>query len=66
MKYEILYSEAYPIVKCQLEHHEKIKAESDAMVTMSATIDVEGKMNGGLLSGPARKFLTSESFFVRS
>jgi uncharacterized protein (TIGR00266 family) len=65
MKYEIMYSEAFPIVKCQLERGEKLKAESDAMITMSATIDVEGKMNGGLLSGLARKFLTGESFFCQ-
>ena len=65
MKYEIMYSEAFPIVKCQLERGEKLKAESDAMITMSGTIDVEGKMNGGLLSGLARKFLTGESFFCQ-
>ena len=45
MKYEIMYSEAFPIVKCQLERGEKLKAESDAMITMSSTIGVEGKLN---------------------
>jgi uncharacterized protein (AIM24 family) len=53
MKYDILYPEAFPVVKCQLERGEKIKAESDAMITMSATVDVEGKMDGGILSGLA-------------
>ena len=43
MKYEILYPEAFPIVKYQLDRGERIKAESDAMITMSATVDVEGK-----------------------
>lgn len=65
MKYEILYPEAFPVVKCQLEQGEKIKAESDAMITMSATVDVEGKMDGGILSGLARKFLAGESFFFQ-
>jgi uncharacterized protein (TIGR00266 family) len=65
MKYEILYPEAFPVVKCQLERGEKIKAESDAMITMSATVDVEGKMDGGILSGLARKFLAGESFFFQ-
>ena len=65
MKYEILYPEAFPVVKCQMERGEKIKAESDAMITMSATVDVEGKMDGGILSGLARKFLAGESFFFQ-
>ena len=65
MKYEILYPEAFPIVKFYLNRGEKIKAESDAMIAMSATIDVEGKMEGGILSGLARKFLSGESMFFQ-
>ena len=65
MKYEILYPEAFPIVKINLRRGEKIKAESDAMVAMSATVDVEGKMEGGILSGLARKFLSGESMFFQ-
>lgn len=65
MKYEILYPEAFPVVKFQLQRGEKIKAESDAMIAMSATIDVEGKMEGGILSGLARKFLSGESLFFQ-
>ena len=65
MKYEILYPEAFPVVKFHLERGEKIKAESDAMIAMSATIDVEGKLEGGILSGLARKFLSGESMFFQ-
>ena len=65
MKYEILYPEAFPIVKIKLQRGEKIKAESDAMVAMSATVDVEGKLEGGILSGLARKFLSGESMFFQ-
>lgn len=65
MKYEILYPEAFPIVKFNLMKGEKIKAESDAMISMSATVDVEGKMDGGILSGLARKFLSGESMFFQ-
>ncbi|MBQ7704715.1 MAG: TIGR00266 family protein, partial [Selenomonadaceae bacterium] len=65
MKYEILYPEAFPVVKFQLQRGEKIKAESDAMIAMSANIDVEGKMEGGILSGLARKFLSGESMFFQ-
>lgn len=65
MKYEILYPEAFPVVKIDLQRGEKIKAESDAMIAMNANIDVEGKMEGGILSGLARKFLTGESMFFQ-
>ena len=69
MKYRILYPEAFPIVECTLEHGERIKAESDAMIAMDSTIDVEGKMPdggvSGILKGLARKFLAGESFFFQ-
>jgi len=65
LKYEILYPEAFPVVECHLERGETIKAESDAMIAMSPTIDVEGKMDGGLLRGLARKFLSGESLFFQ-
>lgn len=65
MKYEILYPEAFPIVECELERGESIKAESDAMIAMSPTIDIEGKMDGGILSSLARSFLSGESLFFQ-
>ncbi len=69
MKYKILYPEAFPIVECELEKGERIKAESDAMIAMDTTIDVEGKMPDGGVSGffkgLARKFLAGESFFFQ-
>ena len=66
MKYEILHQDAFPVVKCDLVRGESLKAESDAMVTMSANLDVSGSMDkGGILGGLARKFLTGESFFFQ-
>ncbi len=65
MEYEILYPEAFPVLKCDLRRGERIKAESDAMITMTSNIDVNGKMEGGVLSGLARKFLAGESFFFQ-
>jgi uncharacterized protein (TIGR00266 family) len=38
--------------------------ESDAVVTMSQGIDVQGALSGGLLAGLARACLTRESFFT--
>ncbi|MCI6086357.1 TIGR00266 family protein [Selenomonas sp.] len=65
MEYKILYPEAFPIVSMHLHRGEAIKAESDAMIAMSPTIDVEGKREGSLLGGLARKFLSGESFFMQ-
>ncbi len=69
MKYEILYPEAFPVVRCFLKRGERIKAESDAMIAMDTTIDIEGTMPGngvgGFLSGLARSFLADESFFFQ-
>ena len=66
MNYEILHQDAFPIVRCDLSRGESLKAESDAMVAMSANLDVSGSMgDGGFLGGLARKFLTGESFFFQ-
>lgn len=66
MKYELLHQDAFPVVRCDLARGESLKAESDAMVAMSAALDVTGSMgDGGFLGGLARKFLTGESFFFQ-
>ena len=54
MEYKILYPEAFPVVECSLRHGEAIQAESDVMIAMDATVDVEGKMEGGVLGGRAQ------------
>lgn len=66
MNYEILYGNAFPIIKCDLLRGESIKAESDAMISMSATLDVNGSMGGSILGGLARKVFTGESFFFQT
>ena len=65
MKYEILYQDAFPIVKAYLNKGETVKAESDAMVSMSNTVDVEGKLEGGILKGIGR-MLAGEKFFFQT
>jgi uncharacterized protein (TIGR00266 family) len=66
MRYELLYPGAFTLLKAYLDANETIKAESDAMVAMSSTVDVAGKMEGGVLGGLARKFLTGEKFFFQT
>ena len=65
MKYDILYKEAFPIVEVKLDKGEMIKAESGAMVSMSQTIDVEGKIDGGIMQGLGR-MLSGEKFFFQT
>jgi uncharacterized protein (TIGR00266 family) len=62
--YEILYKDAFPIVRYNLREGEKLKAESDAMIAMSANIDVTGGMEGGVLRGLTR-MLAGEKFFFQ-
>lgn len=62
--YDLLYPGVFSMLKVRLKAGESIKAESDAMVAMSNTIDVEGKLDGGLFGGIGR-LLTSESFFFQ-
>lgn len=65
MNYKILYEDAFPILDINLDRGESLKAESDAMVAMSPTIDLDGKLEGGLLSGLGR-MLAGEKFFFQT
>lgn len=65
MNYKILYRDAFPIIEVNLNHGETIKAESDAMVAMSPSIDLAGKMEGGVFSGIGR-MLAGEKFFFQT
>ena len=65
MKYDILYKEAFPLVEVKLDKGEMLKAESGAMVSMSQTIDVEGKIDGGIMQGLGR-MISGEKFFFQT
>jgi uncharacterized protein (TIGR00266 family) len=47
-----------------LDPGESIIAESDAMASMAADLDMSAKFNGGFVSGLCKKFLGGESLFV--
>eukprot|EP00045_Choanoeca_perplexa_P000271 m.13609 g.13609 ORF g.13609 m.13609 type:complete len:265 (+) comp10188_c0_seq1:62-856(+) len=49
----------------EFEAGDTVQAESDAVVSMSENITVEGKMQGGLLQAVSRWFLANESFFFQ-
>ncbi|TCO74412.1 TIGR00266 family protein [Marinisporobacter balticus] len=64
MNYKILYKEAFPMVQIELQKGEMVKAESGAMVSMSSTMDVEGRAEGGFMKGLGR-MLAGEKFFFQ-
>jgi uncharacterized protein (TIGR00266 family) len=68
MHFEKLFEPAYSLAVCKLEPGEKVMAESGAMVTQDAHVQMEtsasqGKGVGGLLKGLGRKMMLGESFF---
>lgn len=65
MRTKVLYPGTNSMVRFDLEAGERVKAESGAMVSMSNTIDVEGKVEGGFLKGVTR-MLAGEHFFFQS
>lgn len=64
-QHEFLYQGSFAMLKVSLEARESLKAEAGAMVAMSDTIDVEGKLEGGLLGGLGR-MLSGEKFFFQT
>ena len=66
MDFNIMYPGAFSTLEVTLNEGEAIKAESGAMITMSETMDVDSKMERGLLGGLTRKFLTGETLFFQT
>jgi uncharacterized protein (TIGR00266 family) len=52
-----------PFLHVSLKKGEKIYCESDAMVMMESTLDLRGRMTGGIGSAIMRRFAHGESFF---
>lgn len=65
MRTEIVYPGTNSMIKVELAYGEKVKAESGAMVMMSPTLDLEGKLEGGLMGGIGRMF-SGEKFFFQT
>ena len=54
-----------PFLHISLERGESVFAESGAMVMMDGTLDLTGNVQGGLLSGLARRMVAGESMFTQ-
>jgi uncharacterized protein (TIGR00266 family) len=64
MNIEIRHSPSFAIARCSLNGGEQLKCESGAMSATSAGVEVEAKMQGGLMKGLKRSVLGGESLFM--
>lgn len=62
MEFSVI-GERDPFLLVRLDAREQVYAESNAMVTMEPTLELQGQMQGGFLSAAARKLVNGESFF---
>jgi uncharacterized protein (TIGR00266 family) len=63
MEYKIV-GDVMQALQVQLHQNEELYAEAGAMLYMGAGIDLQAKMQGGLMKGLMRKFLAGESMFM--
>ena len=66
MDHDILYGPSYSLARVRLEAGEEVNAEAGAMVSMSAGIEMQTSVRGGVLSGLKRSLLGGESFFINT
>lgn len=64
MKTEIQGGPAFGHVHVTLDSGETFIAEAGAMASMTTSLDMKAKLNGGFLKAIIRKFLGGESFFI--
>lgn len=64
MQAELKGAPAFTHIHVTLDPGDSIIAESDAMASMDADLDMDAKFNGGFFSGMTKKFFGGESLFV--
>ncbi len=62
-KYEVLHQPAFSLAAIQLQPEQSIQAEAGAMVSMSANVELQSEMKGGLF-GAIKRAAGGESAFV--
>jgi uncharacterized protein (TIGR00266 family) len=62
-QYEILHQPAFALAVVQLQPEQSIQAEAGAMVSMSANVELQSQMKGGLM-GALKRAVGGESAFV--
>lgn len=63
MEIDLQYRPSYSLAVVKLTANERIRAEAGAMVSMSASVAIETKAEGGLFKSLGRALLGGESFF---
>jgi uncharacterized protein (TIGR00266 family) len=63
MEIEIVHRPSYSLAVARLSPNERIRAEAGAMVSMSTSVSIETKAEGGFLKSLGRAVLGGESFF---
>jgi uncharacterized protein (TIGR00266 family) len=63
MEYKIV-GDVMQALQLQLKQGEQVSAEAGSMLYMSAGIDLQARMQGGIVKGLMRKFLAGESMFM--
>src|SRR5688572_2832524 len=66
MQVKISGRPAFAYLDVELAPGESIVAESASMSSMSADLDMDARLNGGLFRGLLRKYLGGESLFVNT
>jgi len=66
MQIDIKYQPSYSLAIVSLAANESIQAEAGAIVSMSANIQVDTSMKGGVLGAVTRKILGGESLFANT
>jgi uncharacterized protein (TIGR00266 family) len=66
MNVSIRHNPSFAVARCTLAGGESIRAESGAMMATSGGVEVEAKMQGGLMKGLKRSVLGGESLFISS
>ncbi|HVF49629.1 MAG TPA: TIGR00266 family protein [Pyrinomonadaceae bacterium] len=61
--YEVLHQPSYALAVVRLQAEQSIQAESGAMVSMSANVELQSQMKGGLM-GALKRTVGGESAFV--
>jgi uncharacterized protein (TIGR00266 family) len=64
MDIEIRASPSFAVGRCTLAPGEKMKAEAGAMMAHSIGVELEAKVQGGLMKGLKRSILGGESLFM--
>lgn len=63
LRYQVVGGNAFAAARIELAPGQAVKAEAGAMVSMSASIDLQSQLQGGVM-GALKRMVTRESIFV--